>query len=118
MYRKIEVLRLSAGSIYKLLAIGTLCSIVPFCALMGVFSLFGSHTLSWNDQPVTGISGLLAGPFIGAFIGGCFVALWGSVCVLGLWVYSKFFSYTITVQEVQADSRSHVRNDWQPGANA
>ena len=118
MYKKIEVSRLSAGSVYKLLAIGTLCSIVPFCTLMGVFALFGSHTLSWNDQPVTGISGLLAGPFIGAFVGGCFVALWGSAVVLGLWIYSKLFSYTITVREVQADSRGIVRSDWRPGVNA
>lgn len=118
MYKKIDISRLSAGSVYKLLAIGSLCSIVPFCTLMGLFALFGYDTLSWNDQPVTGISGLLAGPFIGAFIGGCFVALWGSACVLGLWIYSKFFSYTIAVQEVQADSRGIVRSDWRPGVNA
>lgn len=118
MYKKIEISRLSAGSVYKLLAIGALCSFIPFCTLMGVFALFGSHTLSWNDQPVTGIPGLLAGPFIGAFIGGCGVALWGSICVLGLWAYSKFFSYTITVQEVHADTRSRARNDWQTGAKA
>lgn len=111
MYKKIEVWRLSVGSIYKLLAIGTLFSIVPFCTLMGLFSLFGSHTLFWNDQPVTGISGLLAGPFIGAFIGGCFVALWGSACVLGLWVCSKFFSYTIAVHEVDAESFAGSRSD-------
>ena len=72
------------------------------CALMGLFALFGAGTLSWNDKPVTGISGLLAGPFIGVFIGGCFVALWGSMCVLGLWIYSRFFSFTIALQEAQA----------------
>jgi hypothetical protein len=44
--QKVELLRLSAGSVYKLLAIATLCSIVPLCTLMGLFSLFGSHTLS------------------------------------------------------------------------
>jgi hypothetical protein len=118
MYKKIEISHLSAGSVYKLLAIGTLCSIVPFCTLMGVLALSGSHTLSWNDQPVTGISGLLAGPFIGAFIGGCFVALWGTVVVLGLWIYSKLFSYTIAVHEVPADSCSNAHNDWQPGVNS
>ena len=117
MYKKIEVSRLSAGSVYKLLAIGTLCAMVPFCTLMGVLALFGSHTLAWNDEPVTGLSGLLAGPFIGAFIGGCAAALWGSVCVLGLWVYSRFFSYTITVREVQADSHINALRDWKPGVN-
>lgn len=102
MFKRIEVWRLSAGSVYKLLAIGTFCCVVPLCTLMGLFALFGAGTLSWNDQPVTGISGLLAGPFIGAFIGGCFVALWGSGCVLGLWIYSKFFSFTIALQEANA----------------
>jgi len=117
MYKKIEVSRLSAGSVYKLLAIGTLCSMVPFCTLMGVLALFGSHTLSWNDEPVTGMSGLLAGPFIGAFIGGCVAALWGSVCALGLWIYSRFFSYTIAVREAQVDSHYHALRDWKPGVN-
>lgn len=36
MYKKIDISRLSAGSVYKLLAIGSLCSIVPFCTLMGL----------------------------------------------------------------------------------
>ncbi len=40
MYKKIEISRLSAGSVYELLAIGSFCSIVPFCTLMGLFALF------------------------------------------------------------------------------
>lgn len=115
MFKRIEVWRLSAGSVYKLLSIGTFFSVVPFCTLMGLFALFGAGTLSWNDEPVTGISGLLAGPFIGAFISGLFVAIWGSGCVLGLWIYSRFFSITIAVQEVQAGSRSIPLDSWQPG---
>jgi len=100
MFKKIEVARLSAGSVYKLVAIGTFCCLVPLCTLMGLFALFGAHTLAWNNRPVTGISGFFAGPFIGAFIGGCVVALWGSACVLGLWIYSRFFSFTIAVREM------------------
>src|ERR1700743_3214231 len=99
MFKKIEVVRLSAGSVYKMFAIGTFSCVVPFCTVMGFFALFGANTLAWNSHPITGFSGLLAGPFIGAFIGGCFVALWGSACVLGLWIYTKFFSFTIAVLE-------------------
>lgn len=100
MFKKIEVARLSTGTAYKLFAIGTFCSIVPLCTLLGFFALFGLHTLAWNGQPVTGLSGLLAGPLIGAFIGACFIALWGTACVVGLWIYSCFFSFRIAVQEV------------------
>lgn len=101
MFRKIEVARLSAGTVYKLFAIGTFCSIIPLCTVMGFFALFGLHTLAWNGQPVTGLSGLLAGPFIGAFIAAFFVALWGTACVVGLWIYSCFFSFNVTVQEIE-----------------
>jgi len=102
MFKKIEVMRLSVGTVYKLFAIGTFCFVIPLCTLLGFFAMFGAHTLAWNGQPVTGPSGIVAGPFIGAFIGAMFVALWGTGCVVGLWIYSCFFSFTITVQETEA----------------
>jgi hypothetical protein len=108
MFKRIEVARLSVGSVYKTVAIGTFSCIVPFCTLMGLFALFGAKTLAWNNHPVTGISGLFAGPFIGVFIGGCVVALWGSACAIGLWIYSKFFSFTIAVREIQIPGSSEV----------
>lgn len=99
MFKTIEVRRISAGSVYKLIAIGFLSSVIPFCTLPGIFSLFGADTLSWNGKPVSGISGLLASPFIGAFIGFVFIAICGSLCVLGQWVYCRFLTFTISIQE-------------------
>ncbi len=101
MFKTIEVAGLSVGTVYKTVAIGTFCCIVPLCTLMGFFALFGANTLAWNGHPVTGVSGLFAGPLIGAFIAGCAVVLWGSACAIGLWIYSKFFSFTIAVREIQ-----------------
>lgn len=103
MFKFVEIYRLSAGSVFKLVAIGSFCSIIPLCMLFGVFALFGAHTLSWNGQPVTGVSALLAAPFIGAFIGGIFAVFFGSMCALGLWIYSRFLTLTISIQEFSVE---------------
>jgi hypothetical protein len=87
---KISATRLSTGSIYKLWMIGLTTSFVPLGAVFGVFSLFGYDAVTRNGQPLHGFSGLLAGPFVGAFVALMFTALLGSASALGLWVFSKF----------------------------
>jgi hypothetical protein len=99
MFKIVEIRRISTGSIYKLFAIGFLCSLLPLCMLMGLCSVFGAGTVSWNGSPVTGIAGLFASPFIGAFLCAIFVAVYGSLCALGLWIYSRFLTFTIAIQE-------------------
>ena len=89
MYREIKVQRISTGSVFKLVGVGFGLSIVPFSLVMGVLALFGSATVNWNNQPVVGIAGLLASPFIGLFLTGLFTMLFGSAIALGLWLYSR-----------------------------
>jgi hypothetical protein len=105
MFKVTEIYRLSTGSVFKLVTIGTLCSIIPLCLLFGVFAMFGAHTLSWNGQPVTGFTAILAAPFIGAFISALFIAFYGSMCAFGLWAYSRFMTLTIAIKEFSATDR-------------
>jgi len=95
----LQVRKLSLGTVYKLTALGFLFSMVPFAVLMGLFAAFGAETLSWNDQPVTGLTGLIASPFIGLFIALLFSALLGTAMALGLWVYSWFGTLTLEYRE-------------------
>jgi hypothetical protein len=89
MQQDISIRQLSIGSTYKIIWFGLVFSLVPFGALMGFFSLFGAHTVTWNHVPLTGISGLIAGPFVGLFLAVVFTLLFGTACAFGLWAYSK-----------------------------
>lgn len=95
----LEIRKLSLGTVYKLTTLGFLCSLVPFCLLMGVFAAFGAETLTWNEQPVKGLTGLIASPFIGLFMALVFSALLGTALAFGLWVYSWFGTLTIRYRE-------------------
>ena len=50
--RELVIQRLRTGSVFRLVAAGTFCSIVPFFTLMGVLALFGMDSLKWNNVPV------------------------------------------------------------------
>jgi len=98
MFQEITVKRVSAGTLYKLVAIGSSITFVLFSILMGCFALFGAHTVTWNHHPLIGVSGLVASPFIGLFIAAIFTIFLGSGMVFGLWLYSKFKPMTLLVR--------------------
>lgn len=90
MENKIKIKRLKPGSLFKLIFIGYAIILIPFSILCGISSLFGMGTVTWNNQPITGIPGLIASPFIGIFLTILFSILgWIGLCI-GLWIYSKF----------------------------
>lgn len=99
MYREISIQRLSAGSIFKLVAIGLFGTIIPFSALMGIPALFGAQTVTWNRTAITGLAGLLASPFIGAFLALLLTIFLGCSMAFGLWVYSKFRPLALLVKD-------------------
>lgn len=84
----ISISRLSAGSVFKLVGIGLLCSLLPFTMLMGCTAYFGLNSLLWNGQPLTGTTALFAAPFIGLFLVAVFTMVLGTAIAFGLWVYS------------------------------
>lgn len=106
MFKEITVQRISAGSLYKLAAVGMAFTIVPFAMLMGCFALFGASTVSWNKQPLTGFAGLVASPAIGLFVSIVFAALLGTGLAVGLWLYSRWRPLTIRVKVLGGEADS------------
>ncbi len=84
----IKAEKISKSSFFKLLLISVGLGLFFFFLLCGIAALFGSSTVTWNGEVVTGIKGLLAAllmwPFFSLFLV-CFLWLFG---VLGLWAYS------------------------------
>ncbi|NWJ41376.1 MAG: hypothetical protein HXX12_10440 [Geothrix sp.] len=100
MFREITIQRLSAGSLFKLSAIGLFTTLIPFSILMGFGALFGASTVTWNQQAITGVAGLIASPFIGAFIALIFTMFLGCSMAFGLWLFSQFRPLTLLVKEL------------------
>ena len=86
MYQDLQIRAIAAGTVFKLAFVGLVVSLVPLTTAAGIFSLFGASTLTWNQKPLTGVSGLLASPFIGLFIAAVFTMLVGGLMALGLWL--------------------------------
>lgn len=87
---KIRAKKLTKKSLFKLILI---CSIVPFGLfffLCGIASYFGSETVQWNGQTVTGMNGLLTALLIYPLFVFVFTVLSWVGAVMSLWVYSWF----------------------------
>jgi hypothetical protein len=99
MFQEITVERLSVKSIFKLVALGLLLSVVPFTTLMGVFALFGANTVTWNQEHIHGLMALITAPLIGVFVSLVITLFVGSLISLGLWVFSKYKPLTLKVKQ-------------------
>ena len=88
MYKTLKLRKLSTGSVFKLVALGSVCALVPVFTLMGLMSLLGAGNMRWNGQALTGLPGLLASPFIGLLFSLFVTAMVGGMLALGLWLYS------------------------------
>ncbi len=78
MFTIVRIRRLSAGSIFKLIAIGLGCSLIPLSFFFGLLAAFGAQTVTWNGQQMTGIAGLAASPVIGLMVAGIGTVFLGS----------------------------------------
>jgi len=102
----LRVAKVSAGTVYKLIASGAICGFIPLGVLFGVLGFLGLSTLNWNNQPITGASALYAGPLIGLFIALIFTVVFGSVVAFGLWLLSFFRSVTIEYAPLTGDEQA------------
>ena len=107
MKRKtIGVNRLTAGSVYKLVFVGSASFFLPFSLLMGLFALFGAETVRSGDRAITGLGGFLAAPFIGLLFVLLVTVVLGTMMAIGLWVFSLF--KPLELGAFQKDNREGV----------
>jgi len=96
MNTSVRISRLSVGTVFKLVALGTLIPIWGLCILCGLLALGGMQTVHVNGSTVTGAKGFLAAlilaPIFWLLIS-IFCWLWISV---GLWLISLVRSIEIS----------------------
>ena len=62
---------------------------MPLALVSGLVALFGGNGVTWNDQPVTGISGFFIAfiiVFLSGLLSGAILFLWLN---FGLWMYRQ-----------------------------
>ena len=101
---KINAKSISAGSLFKLYFKSFGYGLMLFSLLMGFCALFGFETVTWNDESLTGIIGLLASVPIGIFLAVFFTAFLWLIGIFGLWLNSLIGRVNITFKGVIDDS--------------
>jgi hypothetical protein len=102
--RVMTVRRVATESVLRLVAAGVFFSVVPFFLVMGVLAGFGRSTLTWNGAPVYGWHAVLLSPVMGVLAAVLFMLVAGIGIGLGLWLYSKWKPFRLTVLEDASQS--------------
>lgn len=92
---EITVRRISTGSVFKLIFLGSWIGSVPIFLGFGILATGGVEIVSWNGSYITGPGALIGSPLLGLFLATLFGAFVGSMTALGLWLNSKFRSITL-----------------------
>ncbi|HET7370909.1 MAG TPA: hypothetical protein VFK45_08730 [Gammaproteobacteria bacterium] len=87
--------RIRGATVIKLIVLGSTLGYTIIGLLCGIASLFGVEILQWNDEYVTGVTGFVASPFIGAFIGLIFGLFSAAFTYLGLRTYAFFRAVSV-----------------------
>jgi hypothetical protein len=108
--RSLTVKRLTLGSLFTLLFIGSASWLVPLCLIDGVVGLFGGDMIKTNGVYLHGwqslISGIIGGP-IAAFFLSVFATLF---YFPGLWIFSFFRPVSITYLEANTAEQGAAAN--------
>jgi len=97
--KTIESRGLSAGSLYKLLFIGLLIPLFIFSVACGVASFFGYSTVTFNDQQVFGLKGLIVGSILGIVIPVIMAAILWCLMAFGVWAWTRVRKINLTIKE-------------------
>ena len=89
-YAPLALRAIRIGSVYKLVFIGLMASLVPLGLLLGVMAWIGFDTVNWNGMPVSGPAGVVAGLLAGLWAALAFTLMMGSFMALGLWLWSRW----------------------------
>lgn len=102
MSEKITVRKIKTGTVFRLMAAGLFAGLVPIFADFGVLAYFEFMTLSWGEEPLTGLTPLWAGQFMGLFVAlACTVSL-GTASAFGFWLYSKISTIDIEYEPTES----------------
>ena len=88
----IIIRRFTVISLFKIVSIGCIISLFGFSLLMGLFALFGAHTVHWNRESVTGAAGLLQSVYLGGILAIAFTLLSWVGFAISFWLFSIFGS--------------------------
>ena len=80
--------KISKKSLFKLLATGLSLGFLVFFSICGVAAIFGAETVHWNEEPITGLNGLITALLMWPFFSLFFTGFIWLVTVFGLWIYS------------------------------
>ena len=100
----IEIRKVKAASIYKLLFVGLVVVFMPLGLLCGTAGLFGADTVKWNNQPIHGVAALFVGSALPLFVALFFAGFLGTLTNLGLWLLSHF--HTISIRVILAQPKA------------
>ena len=89
MKKSIVIKRFTAGSMFKIVAIGCSITIGGLAVVAGLFALFGADTVYWNSQTVKGMNGFAAVPLIILLAIFATLILWIAFTV-SFWLFSLF----------------------------
>jgi hypothetical protein len=84
----VRITRLTIGTIFKLVALGTLIPIVGFFLLCGLLALGGMQTVHVNGNAVTGAGGLLAAAIMAPIFWLILTVICWLSMFVGLWLFS------------------------------
>ena len=88
MTQSLTIRHLTTGTVFKLVAIGSVFSLVPFFLMLGVLSAMGNGSMQWNGQALVGMKALLLSPVLGLVAALLATLFFGTLLSLGLWLFS------------------------------
>ena len=90
--------KISKGSLFKILLIGTTCSFAVLFIFMGLATLFGEGTLTVFGEETSGIKGLVSVIIFWPVFSVLFTLSMWIYMAFGLWIYSLFKPLKVTFE--------------------
>ena len=105
---QIKFKRISTGSIFKIIFVGSWIGSIPMFLAFGIFGAIGFEFVSWNGEYVVGPKALLITPVVGLFIATILGAIVGAMASLGLWIYSMRKPLSLFCKPVPEGNREAI----------
>jgi hypothetical protein len=110
MLHSLSIKRLTLGSLFTLLFIGSASWLVPLCLIGGIVGLFGGDMIKTNGVYLHGWQSLISG-IIGGAIAAFFLSIFATLFYFpGLWIFSFFRPVSITYVKVNTVEQGAAAN--------